>query len=143
MFFSRHPLPQPAHVGHWTVGSNKGFLQMKRVPVSMKVCIYDTTRLAILFSIPRGHFSFTVQGPYRLQATKYPIERVESRGVGFSELRCHWMLPIHETNYIATICTGPGNHALYPTCFVHGSEVLWWPVTWLQVILLVTGGNIW
>lgn len=22
-------------------------------------------------------------------------------------------------------------------------EVLWWPVTWLQVILLVTGGNIW
>ena len=97
---------------------------MKRVPVSMKVCIYDTTRLAILFSVPLGHFSsFTAQGPYQLQAREYPIERVESRGIGFSELRCHWMLPIHETNYIATICTGPGNHA-FPTSFVHSREML-------------------
>ena len=89
-------------------------------------------------SVPMGHYSFTVQGPYRLQARKYPIERVESRGIGFSELRCHWMLPIHETNYIATICTGPGNNALYPTCFVHGREVLLWPIT--SVKSRTTGG---
>ena len=43
-----------------------------------------------------------------MKIPNYPVERVEVRGRGFSELKSHWTIPLHETNYVGAICTGPG-----------------------------------
>ena len=67
------------------------------------------------YSVPNVLLTYYVihvalQGPYKLKALKYPIQRIESRGTGFSELKCHWTLPIHETTHVTAICTGPGKY---------------------------------
>ena len=45
-----------------------------------------------------------------MKSTICPLDRIEDRGNHFSERKSHWALPIHETHYVESIGTGPGNN---------------------------------
>ena len=51
-----------------------------------------------------------IQGPFKMKSTICPLDRTEDRGNHFSERKSHWALPIHETHYVESIGTGPGNN---------------------------------
>lgn len=73
------------------------------------------------------------QGPYQMEVHTHPVERIEARGWGFSELKCHWSIPLHETNYVRAICTGQGEE-LFVYVNICGFAVI---ASWITVIFAV------
>jgi hypothetical protein len=46
----------------------------------------------------------SVKGPQQVNVSKSPLDRVEARGVGFSEMQSYWSLPFHDFAVVADVC---------------------------------------
>ena len=50
-----------------------------------------------------------MQGPFSLKSVSVPVDHYNSRGYSFSEMKSYCTLPLHETNYVSSICSSIGN----------------------------------
>ncbi len=48
------------------------------------------------------------QGPFNLKGVSVPVERIDSRGYSFSEMKSYCALPLHETNHVSSVCSTNG-----------------------------------
>ena len=91
------PLPAPAVTGNWeivrAVGKNK-FLRL-----------------------PYEHSNLKTGSSSLVNVSSSILDRVEARGVGFSELQSYWSLPFHDFAMVSDVAIFPDNHnrTLYDT----------------------------
>ncbi len=51
----------------------------------------------------------SIQGPFNERRDSATIERLDSRGYTFSEMKSYCRLPLHETNHVSAVCSTNGN----------------------------------
>jgi hypothetical protein len=80
---------------------------LPRLKLTSKLKIESGSR-----SIPVSSRSrpITLKGPHHIDSCYYPLEKMEVRGVGFSETKSKWLLPMDETNYVTGLAVGRDDH---------------------------------
>jgi hypothetical protein len=102
------PLPEKQLLGTWEImrsGDRSGRmtrLQYQEVPM---------------------HFS----DPQQVNVHHEPLDRVEARGLGFSEMQSYWSLPFHDFAIVGDVCTIADKHnrQLYDNIHVATSNPVW------------------
>ena len=67
--------------------------------------------------LPYEHSNLKTGSSSLVNVSSSILDRVEARGVGFSELQSYWSLPFHDFAMVSDVATFPDNHnrALYDT----------------------------
>ncbi|XP_043215151.1 von Willebrand factor A domain-containing protein 8-like isoform X2 [Amphibalanus amphitrite] len=117
-----YPLPSVERSGGWRQAADGAVSRLLRLPAETRPLEF--------------------RGPYRYQGRDMAIERTEARGTAFGELRCHWALPLDETEIISDVTVVRGDSpsddqllvgavnpaGLYSVPLQRGSTTRYWPL---------------
>lgn len=78
-------------------------------------------------ALPITSKSVDISDPENVSVQNSPLDRVEARGVGFSELHSSWMLPFHEYASVGDVVVKRDQHRrpLFDQIFVATSNPIW------------------
>ena len=82
-------LPEKRLLGTWEIMRNRG--------TNKKLMALPLEEVAIEFDTPK-----------KLEVYNETLDRVEARGLGFSELQSYWALPFPEFSIVGDVCTVKG-----------------------------------
>ena len=101
-------LPKRKLLGTWEIVRNQGTSkQLMRLPLEESAVHFDS--------------------PKRLEVYQETLDRVEARGLGFSELQSYWALPFPEFSIVGDVCTVKDKHnrQLFDTIHVATANPAW------------------
>ena len=101
-------LPKRKLLGTWEIVRNQGTSkQLMRLPLEETAVHFDS--------------------PKRLEVYNETLDRVEARGLGFSELQSYWALPFPEFSIVGDVCTVRDKHnrQLFDTIHVATANPAW------------------
>ena len=101
-------LPKRKLLGTWEIVRNQGTSkQLMRLPLEESAVQFDS--------------------PKRLEVYQETLDRVEARGLGFSELQSYWALPFPEFSIVGDVCTVKDKHnrQLFDTIHVATANPAW------------------
>ena len=103
------PLPPRQLLGNFQILTGRGQKRSRQVELPV------TTR------------SVALSSPQEVNVYKGPLDRVEARGMGFSEMQSYWQLPFHDTGVAGDVCVFRDGHdrQLYDTIHVATSNPVW------------------
>ena len=102
------PLPERRLIGTWEMVRNMG--KSKR-----------------MIKLPYEEETITFNDPEQVTVHKGTIDRVEARGLGFSEMQSYWSLPFHDFAIVGDVVAAKdkNNRQLYDTIHVATSNPVW------------------
>ena len=84
-------------------------------------------RRARFVNLPVATKEMEVLGPKQLTENRDTLDRIEARGVGFSEMQSYWSLPFHEMAVVSDVAVTKDQHnrPLFDTVHVASSNPVW------------------
>ena len=80
-----------------------------------------------MLKLPIDQTSVNFNDPQKLNVIHERVDRIEARGVGFSELQSYWSLPFHDFSVVGDVCTVKDKHNRpnYDSIHVLSSNPVW------------------
>ena len=101
-------MPDRLSAGHWKIQSR-------------------SAKGATFFNVPVVSRPLDILGPQKLNKYNEPLDRVEARGVGFSEMQSYWALPFHDFAVAGDVCVVKDDHnrQLYDRIHICTANPIW------------------